>query len=50
MAGVHTYNHGGMKVTLFAIDHSVGHGGRNLSDDVQLIQFLINRYIDEREE
>jgi len=50
MAGVHTYNHGGMRVTVFAIDHSVGHGGRNLRDDVQLIQFLINRYIDDWEE
>jgi len=50
MAGVHTYNHGGTKVTVFAIDHSVGYGGHNLKDDVQLIQFLINRYIDDWEE
>jgi hypothetical protein len=28
----------------FVIDHSVGRTGRNLRDDVQLIQILLNRY------
>jgi len=50
MAGVHTYSQLGRKTTVFAIDHSVGHGGRNLKDDVQLIQVLINRYINEKED
>jgi hypothetical protein len=50
MAGVHTYQQLGESVAIFAIDHSVGIGGRNLVDDVQLIQVLINRYIDWREE
>ena len=45
MAGVHTYKHDDTYVTLYAIDHSVGYGGRNRMDDVQLIQILVNRYI-----
>jgi hypothetical protein len=35
----------GQDVTIFAIDHSVGAGGVNRMDDVQLIQILINRYV-----
>jgi hypothetical protein len=51
MAMVHTYKHGSndggtQDVTMFAIDHSVGRGGTNRKDDVQLIQILINRYIE----
>lgn len=46
MARVHTYKQSGTDVAIFAIDHSVGRGGRNVKDDVQLIQVLINRYID----
>jgi hypothetical protein len=36
----------GGDVRIFAIDHSVGYGGHNLMDDVQLIQIQINRYMD----
>jgi hypothetical protein len=46
MAAVHTFKHNPGDVTMFAIDHSVGRGGTNRKDDVQLIQILINRYID----
>ncbi len=46
MAAVHTYKQTGEDIRIFAIDHSVGHGGHNLMDDVQLIQVQINRYID----
>jgi hypothetical protein len=49
VAGVHTYKQLGRNVSIYAIDHSVGSGGRNRRDDVQLIQVLINRYIDEKE-
>jgi len=45
MAGIHRYKHEGRSVALYAIDHSVGRGGSNRMDDVQLIQALINRYI-----
>ena len=45
MAGAHTFKQMGRDVTIFAIDHSVGAGGANRMDDVQLIQILINRYI-----
>ena len=45
MAGVHTYIQLGMDVTIYAIDHSVGVAGRNRTDDVQLIQVLINRQL-----
>lgn len=45
MAGVHTYKQQGGDVTIFAVDHSVGRGGVNRTDDVQLIQVMINRYI-----
>ena len=44
MAGIHTYKQADRDVTIFAIDHSVGRGGRNRMDDVQLVQTLINRY------
>lgn len=50
MAGLYTYKQLGLNVTIVAIDHSVGRGGRNRMDDVQLIQVLINRHIDETEE
>jgi hypothetical protein len=46
MAGVHTYKQMGKDVRIFAVDHSVGSGGRNKMDDVQLIQMQINRYIE----
>ena len=46
MAGVHTYKQDGQDETMFAIDHAVGRGAVNRMDDVQLIQILINRYID----
>src|SRR4051812_27931138 len=49
MAGIHTYKHNGQDVSIYGIDHSVGAGGVNRMDDVQLIQVLINRYIDWRE-
>jgi hypothetical protein len=45
MAGVHTYKQLGRDVTIFGIDHSVGRGRMNRTDDVQLIQIMINRYI-----
>jgi hypothetical protein len=50
MAQIHAYKHSGKDVILFGIDHSVGRHGTNRMDDVQLIQLLINRYIDYREE
>ena len=50
MAGVHTYKQLGRDVTIYAIDHSVGVYGRNRMDDVQLIQIMINAYIDRKEE
>ena len=37
------------KKPFFVIDHSVGRAGMNRFDDVQLVQFLINRVIDMRE-
>lgn len=48
MAGIHTYKHNGKDVSIYGIDHSVGRGGMNRMDDVQLIQVMINRYIDWR--
>jgi hypothetical protein len=45
MASVRTFKQNGRDVTMFAIDHTVGRGGVNQQDDVQLIQILINRYI-----
>ena len=45
MASVRTFKQDALNVTMFAIDHSVGRGGVNQQDDVQLIQILINRYI-----
>ena len=50
MAQIHAYKHSGKDVILFGIDHSVGRHGTNRMDDVQLIQLLINRYIDYRED
>ena len=45
MASVHVFSNNGTRVRVYAIDHSVGRGGANRMDDVQLIQVLINRYI-----
>lgn len=42
MAGVHTYKQKGKEETIIAIDHSVGRASRNKTDDVQLIQWMIN--------
>jgi peptidoglycan hydrolase-like protein with peptidoglycan-binding domain len=52
MASMMTFNHKGIEkgAQFFVIDHSVGRAGRNRVDDVQLVQFLINRAIDIREE
>src|SRR5678816_2887569 len=50
MASIHTYTQLNQAVRLYAIDHAVGYGGTNRADDVQLIQVLINRYKDWREE
>jgi peptidoglycan hydrolase-like protein with peptidoglycan-binding domain len=52
MARMMTFNHAGIEkgTQYFVIDHSVGRMGRNRVDDVQLVQILINRAIDAREE
>lgn len=52
MARMMTFNHAGIETgtQYFVIDHSVGRMGRNRIDDVQLVQVLINRAIDAREE
>jgi peptidoglycan hydrolase-like protein with peptidoglycan-binding domain len=52
MASMMTFNHAGIEkgTQYFVIDHSVGRLGRNRIDDVQLVQVLINRAIDTREE
>lgn len=51
MARVMTFNRRDLKGrSFFVIDHSVGRAGRNRRDDTQLVQILINRVIDLREE